>query len=239
MKNLFEKFLDLLSPDDIKCIVCDAELPQNNKYGLCKGCLEKLPRIDKACDKCGREIYDDGKYCFDCKEGGFDFDKVYSCLNYEGAVSKLVYNLKYGGGKYLVKYMARIIADKIVSEKISFDILTFVPLNEIREKERGFNQSKLLADEIAKILNIKTSSIITRTRNTPFQARLSREERLLNLKDAFSVVDKKVLKDKTILIIDDIFTTGTTINECSKILKKSGCKRVVCVTFAHAKKKFV
>lgn len=239
MKKIFNKFLNLLSPDDVKCIACDSELPFDVSYGLCKDCQDKLPTIAKSCLKCGREIYDEGKYCFDCKEGGFDFDRVYSCLNYEGFVTKIVYNLKYGGGKYLAKYMARIIADKIMSEKISFDILTFVPLNKIREKERGFNQAKLLADEISKILNLESIGVLERIRNTPFQASLKREERLTNLKDAFSVIDKKLLKDKTILIIDDIFTTGTTINECSKMLKKAGCKRVFCITFAHAKKKFV
>ena len=239
MKILLNKFLDLLSPDDIKCIACDAELPQNNKYGLCKSCEDKLPTISKACDKCGREIYDDGKFCFDCKEGGFAFDKVYSCLNYEGYITKLVYNLKYGGGKYLAKYMARIIADKIISENISFDIITFVPLNEKREKERGFNQAKIIAEEVSQLLDREIRDVLSRVRNTPFQASLNREERLNNLKDAFKVIDKSRVKDKNILIIDDIFTTGTTINECSKTLKKTGAKSVIGITFAHAKKKFV
>ena len=239
MKKLLNKFLDLLSPDDIKCIVCDAELSQDSRYGMCKSCLDKLPKINKACNKCGREIFDDGKYCFDCKEDGFAFDKVYSCLNYEDYVTKLVYNLKYGGGKYLAKYMARVIADKIKEEKISFDILTYVPLNEKRESERGFNQAKLIADEAAKELSCASQNLLTRIRNTPYQASLNREERLTNLKDAFEIVDKKLIKGKTILIIDDIFTTGTTLNECSKILKKAGAKCVIGITFAHAKKKFV
>ncbi len=239
MKNLLNKFLNLLSPDDIKCIVCDAELPKDNRYGLCTACLDKLPKINKACSKCGREIFDGGKYCFDCKESDFSFDKVYSCLNYEDYVAKLVYNLKYGGGKYLVKYMARVIADKIKEENIEFDILAFVPLNEKRESERGFNQAKLIADEIAKELSCDSQNLLTRTRNTPYQASLNREERLVNLKDAFEIIDKKIIKGRTILIVDDIFTTGTTINECSKILKKVGAKSVIGITFAHAKKKFV
>jgi len=239
MKKIINKFLDLLAPDDIKCIVCDAELPKDNDYGLCDHCYNKLPKITKPCEKCGREIFDDGKYCFDCKEGGFAFDKVYSCLNYEDYVVPMVYRLKYSGEKYLAKYMAKVIADKIIAEKISFDIFTFVPLNISREKERGFNQAKLIADEVAKYIQKETIALLERVRNTPFQASLIREERLINLKDAFEVIDKKVVKGKTILLLDDIFTTGSTINECSKVLKKSGAKAVVGITFAHAKKKFV
>ena len=233
MKKIINKFLDLLAPDDIKCIVCDAELPKDNDYGLCDHCYNKLPKITKPCEKCGREIFDDGKYCFDCKEGGFAFDKVYSCLNYEDYVVPMVYRLKYSGEKYLAKYMAKVIADKIIAEKISFDIFTFVPLNINREKERGFNQAKLIADEVAKYIQKETIALLERVRNTPFQASLIREERLINLKDAFEVIDKKVVKGKTILLLDDIFTTGATMEEMTAVLKKNGANKVFGLTVCH------
>ncbi len=237
--KIFEKFMELLSPDNIKCIVCEDELPQDSPYGLCDKCLDKLPYVNKACNRCGREIYDMSSYCFDCKEGGMEYDKVYSCLNYEDFVHLLVYKLKYGGEKYLAKYMAQIIIDKIKGENITADYILPVPLNQIRQQQRGFNQAELLAQCVSRECNIPLLDNMQRVRNTPFQASLSREERLVNLKDAFKLKDKALVKGKTILLLDDIFTTGTTINECSKVLKKAGASKVLGITYAHAKKKFV
>ena len=239
MRNVFRKLINILAPDNIKCIACDAELNQDNKYGLCPKCLAKMPTINKSCHKCGREIYDQGKYCFDCKEGGFYFDRVYSCLNYEDFVHGIVYKLKYGKAKYLAPFIARVIADKIIEEDIKFDFIVPVPLNKNRENQRGFNQAKLIAQEVAKILNCSVVDAISRERDTPFQASLTREQRIENVKDAFVVVDKNMVKGKNILLLDDIFTTGSTINECSKILKNNKAKSVVGITYASAKKKFV
>lgn len=239
MKNILKNFMNILAPDDIKCIACDAELSCDNKYGLCDKCLAKMPVIKKPCNKCGREIFDDGKYCFDCKEGGFAFDRVYSCLNYEDFAVSLVYNLKYGGAKYLAKYMAQLIADKIKEENIAFDFIVPVPLNENRERTRGFNQAKLIADQVAKILDCKVETCLDRIKDTPFQASLARIERIENVKGAFEVVDKKIVKGKNILLLDDIYTTGSTVNECSKVLKNNKANKVFVITYASAKKKFV
>ena len=142
MRNVFRKLINILAPDNIKCIACDTELNQDNKYGLCPKCLAKIPTINKSCHKCGREIYDQGKYCFDYKEGGFYFDRVYACLNYEDFVHGIVYKLKYGKAKYLAPFIARVIADKIIEEDIKFEeiyeyIQKYFPKLKCLESVRG------------------------------------------------------------------------------------------------------
>ncbi len=239
MKKIFNTFINYLAPEDIKCICCDEELFDTREDGLCDKCRQELSYITKSCDKCGREIYDEGKYCVDCKDISYAFDKVYSCLNYDGTITKLIYNLKYGGQKFLASYLASFIVEKIKQNDIKFDILTYVPLNANRQRKRGFNQAELIANEVAKRLGITTTCLLRRVKDTSFQARLSREERIDNLKDAFELIDKKAVKGKTILLLDDIFTTGTTMSECSKLLKSGKAKSVLGITLSHAKKKFV
>lgn len=239
MKRILEKFWQALSPEGITCIVCGAELNHDSRYSMCDSCLKKMPLIKKSCEKCGREIYDDSKLCFDCAGSGAKYDKVYSVLNYEGVVAGLIYRLKYGGEKYLAKYLARFMVDRLKEANVKFDIIVPVPLNKNRFKKRGFNQAELLADEIASELNTQAVSCMDRVVDTPFQARLTREERLTNLKDAFVIGDKSLVKGKTVLIIDDIFTTGSTINECATVLFKAKAKSVIAITLSHAKKKFV
>lgn len=239
MKRLLKLFGETLSPEGITCIVCGDELNQDYRHSMCPKCLDKLPKIKKSCAKCGREIFDDGSLCFDCKAGGMAYDKVYSVFNYEKEISSLIYRLKYGGEKYLAKYLARFMTDRLKEENVTFDYIVPVPLNKNRFASRGFNQADLLAKEIAEELNIEMLTCLERIVDTPFQARLSREERLTNLNGAFVLKDKKVIKNKCILIIDDIFTTGSTINECSKVLFKAKAKSVCAITLSHAKKKFV
>lgn len=239
MKKILEKFWQALAPEGITCIVCGAELTRDNRYSMCDTCLSKLPFTQKSCEKCGREIYDDSKFCFDCEGSGAKYDKVYSVLNYEGVVSSLIYRLKYDGEKYLAKYLARFMVDKLRQSNVNFDIIVPVPLNKNRLKKRGFNQAELLATYIAKEMNKDMANVMERVVDTPFQARLTREERLNNLKDAFVVRDKTLVKGKTVLVIDDIFTTGSTINECATVLFKAKAKSVIAITLSHAKKKFV
>ena len=109
----------------------------------------------------------------------------------------------------------------------SYDYITAVPIHKKKLKVRGYNQAELLAEYISEQINIPYCTILKRTVNTKPQNALSKKERVTNIKNAFSLIDNIDIKNKSILIVDDIFTTGTTINECCKVLKKAGALSAV------------
>ncbi len=235
MKNIFNKIINLISPEDIKCIVCDDELDHNTKHCMCDTCLNNLPTIKKPCIRCGAEMFDSGKVCIDCKAEVRLFKQSIAPFNFCDQIVSLVYRLKYGAETYLAKYMAYFMTNCVVNNNIDFDIIIPVPLSDKRLKLRGFNQAELLVKYIAQDLGkpIELTSLI-RLRDTLTQTHLSKQERKDNLKQAFDITDKSKIKGKNILLVDDIFTTGATSEEITKVLLNSGAKNVVVVTFAHA-----
>ncbi|WP_243247925.1 ComF family protein [Paeniclostridium hominis] len=136
----------------------------------------------------------------------------------------MVFKFKYNDKTFMAKYIANIIKDKLESENIKYDYILYVPLHKNRERKRGFNQSKLIAKYLGCMTNIEVLNCIKRNKNTSRLFKLKNEERIKELKNAFTVNDKiGICKNKNILLVDDIFTTGSTVNEISKILQ---CKEV-------------
>jgi len=130
--------------------------------------------------------------------------------------------------------MGAMMANKLKEEDISIDLILPVPLYKPKERERGFNQSALLGKYVAKEVNIPLNiDILTRVKNTKVMHSLNKKERIENVKEAFKVIDNGVVINKNILLIDDIFTTGSTVNICSKLLLSSGAKSVTVLTFAR------
>jgi len=227
-----------LYPDDIKCIVCGDELPAVNRYCICGKCFKELPFYkNKPCLRCGIEMTGEGDYCIDCKGRSKSYTRAYACFNYEGSITELVHRFKYGDGQYLSRNLGLFLADKIIKKNIKFDFIIPVPLGKARLKQRGYNQAELLARVIAKEVNgsVKTD-IIERVKDTPTQTHLTREERLKNLKGAFKVINKKEIKGKRFLLVDDVFTTGATSEAISEKLTKAGAAEVIVLTLAHTKK---
>lgn len=120
--------------------------------------------------------------------------------------------------------------DKIVSENIEFDLITAVPINKKRYKERGYNQSDLMAKEISKRMGIPYTNEIYKKENCGVQVGKNWAERIENVKDTFFVGNKEVFLDKTVLVVDDIITTGSTMNSIAKTLIEAGAKRVIGLT---------
>lgn len=234
VKKFFNDLFNIISPEGIKCIICDNELDHNNSFCMCKSCFQKLPTIKKACIRCGAEIFSKANLCLDCKQEQRMFDRALSPFNYEDEIVNLVYRFKYGGEQYLAKYLAFFMIQKIIEENLNFDIIIPVPLSKKRKKLRTFNQAELLAKYIAQSLNkpLDTTSII-RVKDTLTQTHLTKQQRVENLKDAFKVENKDKIKGKKILLVDDIFTTGSTSNEIAKVLKDNNSSNVYLVTFAH------
>lgn len=236
-KSLFNTFKHALFVKNIKCIVCGGELNKTNQYCICEACLNNLPYNNgHICYRCGDSIPGKGSYCLSCKDTQKDYEFARAPFLYEGAVQTLIYRLKYSQGKYLGEYLSLFLADEYIKHSWEVDVVVPVPLFKKREKKRGFNQATLLSSAFFTKLNIPISSHnLVRVKNTPTQTKLTKKERKNNLTKAFQVTNKKEFKNKNILLIDDVFTTGATTDECSQVLKKAGAKNIYVLTLAHVK----
>lgn len=224
--------LDLLYPAKPKCNICG----RTGTAAACEVCMASLDYLQGiTCLHCGKQLSEEyhDSTCPDCKAGVFYYDKAYSCFAYSGAGKELVYKLKYEGKTQLSKVIAGLMKERLRNEGLTIDAIVPVPIHENKLKTRGFNQSYLIARELGERLEKPLIDCMTRTKETKEQYNLDRAQRYLNIIDAFSVrLRYNIDKYKSILLLDDIYTTGSTVNECSKVLKKAGAKTIYVVTAA-------
>ena len=214
---MFEKILNLIYPN--VCGFCN-KINENN---LCKDCELSLSKYSLNCIK---------DYT---KDKSKHFDYLYCALKYENIVREKIIAYKFGEKSYLYKTFAKIIIKntKIYSFLESYDIIMAVPMHKNKRAVRGYNQSELIAKEIAKTSNVHfEKNVLVKNKNTKVQSTLTKNQRQENVKGAFEVKNKQIIKDKNIILLDDIYTTGSTVNECSKILKKAGAKNILVITIA-------
>ncbi len=207
-----------------KCIFCGRLLPPGSEYEACGNCMGEIRTIPSAYREFGDIPYVDGVLC--------------ACV-YGGNVKKAITKFKYYNRPSYHRFFARLICRNLreIEEAPSFDMVLSVPLHSSRMRSRGYNQSQLLSRYIGRELGIPDKSrILKRTRDTGFQSHLSREKRQANVEGAFSVKKSIRLDGKTILLVDDIFTTGSTINQCARVLKEAGAARVFAAVLASTKK---
>ncbi len=236
LKSLKEKFLDMLFPKHIKCIFCDEELDDRAVHDTCYHCLNTQPIIKRSCEKCGSPLSENNtNVCANCKANNFDYDRAKSVFIYENDVVTLMHRFKYSGMKFLAEPMSEYMCDSLAIWDIYPDVITSVPLHKNREKDRKYNQSKLLAENIAKKFQIPYMDLCVKIKDNPSQTTLDFKTRKENVIDAYELIveKKKDIKGKTILLIDDIYTTGATVNEVTKLLKRAKANKVYVLTFAH------
>ena len=241
IKNLIKGINRELFPNGYKCVVCGEELSTNTLYSICDDCMKLLPfNNGKTCVKCSEPIGNMSQYCIHCKNEKPRYKKNVSVFLYKEPIDKFIRELKYDNKKYLADTLSNFIASEVVKMAVNFDYVVPVPIHFDRYKKRGYNQAELLCSSLKDKLSLNVDiSILTKSRYTRSQANLTRNERIENLRDSFKVEDKTKVKGKTILLVDDVFTTGTTINECAKTLLDAGAKEVYSVTLAHANTKVV
>jgi len=238
MEKFFDKirktFNDILFPEEIKCIFCDKDINHFDEKPYCNECEKSLPfNNEKRCKKCDMEIFGDGEVCDFCKSNHKVFDKTRAVFKYESVVRKTVLNFKENNQKFLAKPMASIMHNSLPQDMKDFDVIVPVPLSPKSLKRRGYNQSEFLAIEIAKLCEKPALlDVLLKERETQHQKELSYKDRQQNLAGAFKIQHRNLIKDKKILLIDDVMTTGATANACSEILKKF-CKKVYVLTFAR------
>lgn len=229
------KFIkNLIYPRHIKCIFCGDEIKDLNDYDACSNCLKSLPFIVKDfCPRCGAKMSEDSVgTCFNCKIHNFYFDYARAVFVYDGAVRSAIHKLKISSAKYIAESLANTMYYYFKGLNWNIDFITFIPMHKSRLKFRGFNQAKEIATKLATLLNKPLIDCFEKIKNTPNQTSLSGKDRQENLKDAFKLIYKDV-KDKNVLIIDDIFTTGATSNEVSKLLRNKQAGKIYVLTAAH------
>ncbi len=232
LKKCLAAFKDALYPMNCTCDVCGEELVADTRYRLCSECVEKLPFVgEHRCLSCGMPLKDESDYCNRCQYEKFAFVKNRSPLTYEGETKKMIYALKFGRKKYIAQTLGALMADEFLKSGMQADIIVFVPMTQKEEKKRGFNQSALLAYEVGGRLNIPVLPALVKIKDTSAQKELHGKERAINLEGAFSCAFEQV-KNRRLLLIDDIFTTGATANECAKVLLKAGAREVNVLTSA-------
>lgn len=212
------------------CIFCNEPIDPFEDY--CENCGKSVPFIKgEICTHCGAAIED----C-DCnKRKTVYYDKLAAPLYYDGDVKSCIHRFKFKDERQTAKPLARLMSNTLKEHfgDIKFDYVTYIPMYRTKERKRGFNQSRLLATEISKLCDIPfADKLIIKLYDTDNQHDCTGLERTGNLIGVFDVDESINLADKTILLIDDIKTSGATLNECGKILYLNDVKSVICLTAA-------
>lgn len=232
MKEIINKTETIVFPH-YSCVFCGRETLNGE---VCNNCKQHFIK-PKYCEICGEHISDNENICIECKEHR-DFDRNWSVVEYNEITSRAIIKLKFKGAKYLAEDFANILVAKFKEINEHIDIVCAVPSHSKRIKERGYNQ----AEEIAKSFCAKTgltyATLIKKDKDTAHQTGLSKADRLKNLKDSFSIADDWLTKGRNVLIIDDVFTTGSTISACAQILKKHKVNKVFSLTVAKTAIKY-
>lgn len=232
ISKVIKPVLNFFFPD--VCVICGEDTNKNN-LSVCRKCLNKIEFIKPPyCQTCFLPLPDGGAHCWRCRKTKYHFEKVVAAGLYTGVLRELI--LKFKEKDFLKTALGNLLLF-VVTKNIDinqFDLIAAVPLSKKKEFGRGYNQSQLLAEFLGKNLNKEVvSNNLVRIRETKPQFELSREERIVNLKDAFGVKEPLVFKGKNIIIVDDVTTTCTSLEECSKALKNAGAKKVFCAVLAR------
>jgi competence protein ComFC len=230
-------FSSLLYPP--ACTIC-ARTVKPNEY-LCPGCTEKLtPIAPPFCAKCSEpfagaitSVFD----CANCTHRRLYFDAAVSAYRSRGIVRHVLLNFKYGRQVHLRHLVGRWLLDAFKDERVrsrQFDLIVPVPLHPAKQRERGFNQAEVLARYVSEQRGLACRPVLERTHYTTTQTAFDRDQRMQNLRGAFRLRKSRDVRKLRVLLIDDVLTTGSTVSECARVLKKSGAASVYAVTAARA-----
>lgn len=230
-----------MKKDDFKSFIVSVFFPKRCRYcgeliryseTLCEDCKSGLPIIEPpVCPACGMSKSD----C-DCKGRRHYYASVFGAFYYDGPIRKTVSRMKFNEKKFICKIMAEDMYRLFLREysETDFDYICFVPFTESKKRKRDFNQAEVLANELSALTGIPVLDALECIYDTPPQHSLSRIYRKGNVFGIYEVKDKKAVKDKKILLVDDVKTTGASLDECAKMLRIYEAQSVNCITFAVA-----
>ncbi len=241
-KAWLPKALSLIFPD--QCICCGSVLGYcKSQLCICPDCAKKITFSDEVntCRLCGRQMPgEEMPLCPTCQSHRHNFNRAVSCASYKDDIREAVLRFKFGNCTDYARTFAAMMVRRIrpLCKTYAFDLVVCAPLSKISMLERGYNQAALLAKPVAKALELPyCEKAFVKTKETPKQSTLNYSQRMKNVKDVFALAtDTSCFAGKTVLLIDDVLTTGATADALAKLLKKAGAKFVVVATLACTEK---
>ena len=218
--------------------MCAKILSADNKY-ICPECFDKLKPVgEETCESCGSALGMSG-ICFNC-EKDFSFRSNIAFFEYNEPMREIIHNIKYNKKAYKMVVMASIMAECVngkLDDYSDFDMVVPVPLHKHRLRKRGFNQADILAEKVSEITGVKIEpNICIRKVDTAPQSLIGSGSRRKNVEGIFDLKPNIGLNGKRVILVDDIFTSGSTLNSMSNMLKEVGAETVVCVTLCISAK---
>jgi ComF family protein len=212
-----------------RCLICSGQ--DLVRHGVCGQCRSRIQKINgPTCEICGKAVGMPG-ICLECQVDPPPYNRLLSVCRYEGLIRDVIHRFKYRKSTVFKKFLAEIIFEALSGMEASPDILTFVPLHWSRMIRRGYNQSALIARELSGYMGMGVRyGILRKTRNTQSQVGLEKKERERNLRSAFSARD---VEGKSVMVVDDVITTGQTAREVSKALKRAGASQIIFVSIGR------
>lgn len=221
--------LDILFP--ARCAVCDQVL-SFGQQDICADCKTKIKYLgNHICLRCGKEVKPEEEYCYDCRKRSHVFDQGRAVFSYE-FIRLSLYRFKYAGRKEYARFYAKSIAKRLKEQKDIWQpqALVPIPLHPKKRKKRGYNQAEEIAVELGKLWNLPViTHLVYRSKNTRPMKEIVGTDRQNNLKNAFKLGANDV-KLKTIIIMDDIYTTGSTMDAVARECRKAGVERIYFIT---------
>jgi ComF family protein len=246
VKAVSSSLFSILFPSD--CRICNAPLTNIARLPVCDPCLAKIVPLDgPLCQICGEKLFhpnaetEETPLCPICRRVGAHFRRAAAYGAYEGALRDLIHLFKYNGIRPAGKILGGLLNQTVAAMPLPDSVIVIpVPLWSGKRSARGFNQAEAIARTFIHFQSFSSiqldTSILIRTRETASQTGLTRHQRRTNVRGAFAVVKPAKIKGQSILIVDDVMTTGTTAGECARVLRRAGAKEVFVVTVARATK---
>jgi competence protein ComFC len=234
--KLILHFLDFVFPS--RCINCGTLISFKDGY-LCRKCCGSIEFLTGGCAICSGELNSNQDMCGMCSDRKFYIDKNITIAEFSGVMKEVLHNYKFNKRRGLYKLISSIALPKLNHFIDLFDMITSVPINRKKKWNRGYNQSELIAKQIAKETGLTYRTVLKEGYHFKIQKKLGYRDRFLNILNRYKIINSGHVKGRRILIIDDVFTTGATINECARILKSYGAEKVYSLTIARTSVKKV
>ncbi|QNO14480.1 ComF family protein [Alkalicella caledoniensis] len=217
----------LLFPDIKKCIMCNRQIDKLS-LPLCEQCTKEITfyKGETVCNNCGRFYH--GPTC-----DAVRIEKIIAVARYTGAWKELIHKFKFNNQKYLAKGLAEKMIERLQDEDMDIDLITYVPATTKTLSQRGYDQSQLLAKELALMLNKPMLATLKKEGNRPPQHTLQLSKRKNDWHGEFKPIKGTNLQNKNILLVDDIYTTGYTIHHALKVLKAQKTKSLITIVLAN------